>query len=270
MADTGTPGERAFRIAAGRRIGDLKPEEWIGRYRVDFLIPSASVVIEIDGPIHDGVRSSGYDRHRDRYLAREGYTVLRFTNQEVTSNVERCVDDVLQLVAIRTPRQPSESALYVDFLALKNEGEWLLEQYGRSGRKIKLSVALQRAAEYMQLTGDVDVHMFSSHGQFVDSGPFKMDIIKFVPFSSGRLIVTEHQVEWLVDRLSKHLRAHVDRYRTIGLMADDLLYEFELASVRKRISVLLKRTRGSRMDWFTDGRYGQLGYALSLAAGIDF
>jgi BirA family biotin operon repressor/biotin-[acetyl-CoA-carboxylase] ligase len=46
-------------------------------------------VIECDGISHD--RSPERDAARDRWMAAEGYRVLRFTNAEVLGNVEGVV-----------------------------------------------------------------------------------------------------------------------------------------------------------------------------------
>lgn len=269
MADQETPEEGAFRLAARKRIAGILAEQWIGRYRVDFLVPDAAVVVEVDGPIHDQPEKSLSDRKRDRYLQREGYTVVRFKNKEVTEDVDRCVDEVVQLLEVRSPRAPSVSVMYVDFLALKNEAEWLLKNHGRSStKKIKLSRVLSQAAEFMRLNGEVDVHIFSIHGQFVDAGRIDMDVVKLVPFSTGRLIVREHQVEWLVHSLSEHLRGVASQYSAVTLLADDPLYEFELHPVKDRLSVVLRRTHDSNMGWFTSGPNGKISYPLALAAGI--
>jgi very-short-patch-repair endonuclease len=55
-------------------------------YIVDFACFEAKLVIELDGGQHQFEEEK--DRERDEYLKRCGYQVLRFWNNEVTSNIE--------------------------------------------------------------------------------------------------------------------------------------------------------------------------------------
>ena len=55
----------------------------IERYIVDFMIPQAKTVIEIDGSQHYEEDSEEKDRLRDARLRDFGYTVLRFSNEDI-------------------------------------------------------------------------------------------------------------------------------------------------------------------------------------------
>jgi very-short-patch-repair endonuclease len=57
----------------------------IGGYICDFVCREKQIVIEVDGGQHD---ESAEDAVRDRYLASEGYRVLRFWNNDVLGNLE--------------------------------------------------------------------------------------------------------------------------------------------------------------------------------------
>jgi very-short-patch-repair endonuclease len=61
----------------------------IGRYIVDFYCHQALLVIEVDGSSHDDVGTIRADEERDAWLEKRGYKVIRFTNQEVFSQLER-------------------------------------------------------------------------------------------------------------------------------------------------------------------------------------
>ena len=63
-------------------------------YIVDFACVSCKLIVEIDGNSHD-VRQD-YDAERSRYLNGLGYTVMRFTNEDVYKNREGVVRDNLQ------------------------------------------------------------------------------------------------------------------------------------------------------------------------------
>ncbi|WP_371817978.1 endonuclease domain-containing protein [Bradyrhizobium sp. CCBAU 53421] len=57
----------------------------IGSYICDFVCRERRLVIEVDGGQH--ADSAAY-AVRDRYLAGEGYRVLRFWNNDVLGNIE--------------------------------------------------------------------------------------------------------------------------------------------------------------------------------------
>ena len=58
----------------------------IGPYIVDFVCPAKKLVVELDGSQH--LRSVDYDNKRTAEIAREGFRVIRFWNNEVLSNLD--------------------------------------------------------------------------------------------------------------------------------------------------------------------------------------
>lgn len=64
----------------------FKRQKPIGRYIVDFVCMEQRLIIEIDGGQH--ADQVGYDQHRDDWLRSQGYTVLRFWNNEVAQQLE--------------------------------------------------------------------------------------------------------------------------------------------------------------------------------------
>ena len=58
----------------------------IGPYFADFVCRNAKLVVELDGYSHD-VRV-GYDAARTRFIEAQGYSVVRFSNEDVMKNME--------------------------------------------------------------------------------------------------------------------------------------------------------------------------------------
>ena len=58
----------------------------IGPFFADFASVSQRLVVELDGEYHDLIEAE--DRTRQQYLNREGWTVVRFANDEVLRDVE--------------------------------------------------------------------------------------------------------------------------------------------------------------------------------------
>jgi len=90
-----TPAERLFweQIRANRLHGvRFRRQQVIDGFVADFYCHAAALVIEIDGPVHEG--RTGYDADRDAIFQQRGLTVLRFTNDEVTANLDRVIQKV--------------------------------------------------------------------------------------------------------------------------------------------------------------------------------
>lgn len=65
--------------------GDQQLHAGNGYYIVDFYLPRPlKLVIEVDGSSHDNRQE--YDKRKDAYLVRRGFTVLRVTNEQILSN----------------------------------------------------------------------------------------------------------------------------------------------------------------------------------------
>lgn len=58
----------------------------IGPYIVDFVCPSAKLVVEIDGDLHETDAGRSHDANRDAYLRGLGYSVMRLDEPDVADN----------------------------------------------------------------------------------------------------------------------------------------------------------------------------------------
>ena len=82
-------------------------------YIVDFYIPSAKIVIEIDGSQHYEKENRKNDKERDFKLNSEGIKVLRYTNLQIKRDFENVCRDILNnitphLSASQTPSPQGE------------------------------------------------------------------------------------------------------------------------------------------------------------------
>jgi len=60
----------------------------VGPFVADFACLAARLIIEIDGSQHAAPDGVARDMTRTQWLAAEGYTVLRFWNNEINGNIE--------------------------------------------------------------------------------------------------------------------------------------------------------------------------------------
>jgi very-short-patch-repair endonuclease len=68
----------------------------IGSYIIDFYCPKAKLVIEVDGSQHYESEQIEEDRKRDDYLKIRGFKVLRFNDNEVLTNIEGVLENILE------------------------------------------------------------------------------------------------------------------------------------------------------------------------------
>ncbi len=78
----------------------------IGSYIVDFACLQARLVIEVDGPIHAAEPQARRDATKEDFLKLEGFTVLRFTNDEVMLGRSAVLNSVTAALAAATPIRP--------------------------------------------------------------------------------------------------------------------------------------------------------------------
>ena len=64
----------------------------VGGYILDFYCFKRRLIIEVDGPSHEG--NIEYDRVRDKYFSDLGYKILRFKNLDVDSNLEKVLSSI--------------------------------------------------------------------------------------------------------------------------------------------------------------------------------
>ncbi|WP_137871724.1 DUF559 domain-containing protein [Sphingopyxis sp. 2PD] len=108
LRNAATPAERMlWRCLSGRKVGGWKfcRQMPVGPYFADFLCREAQLIIELDGYSHD--MRQAYDSRRDRWLAENGYKVLRFTNDDVMSNIEGVAIEVERTLALLPTPNPS-------------------------------------------------------------------------------------------------------------------------------------------------------------------
>jgi very-short-patch-repair endonuclease len=90
------------RKVAGVRFNRQVP---IGPFICDFVSRGAKLVIEVDGGQHDA--RSQEDARRTRYLAAQGFRVIRFWNNDVMERLEGVVAVIEQSLADSPSPNPS-------------------------------------------------------------------------------------------------------------------------------------------------------------------
>jgi very-short-patch-repair endonuclease len=84
-----TPAERKlWATLRGDQLNgaSFRRQHAIGPYIADFCSIKAKLIIELDGSQH--LEQEEYDAERTKYLEAQGYTVIRFWNNEVLNNLD--------------------------------------------------------------------------------------------------------------------------------------------------------------------------------------
>ena len=81
----------------------VKRQKIIGEYIVDFYIPVAKLVIEVDGGQHYMNPQMQKDEARDADLEAIGLKVLRYSNFDVNHSFEAVCDDIWTHLKQRVP-----------------------------------------------------------------------------------------------------------------------------------------------------------------------
>ncbi|QDZ08945.1 DUF559 domain-containing protein [Sphingomonas panacisoli] len=107
LRNQATPQERTlWRYLGASKLGHKFSRQMpIGPFFADFVCRGAKLVVELDGYSHD--LSVEADARRDRYMQEQGFQVLRFSNEDVTTNVEGIVNTIAAALANRPPPSPS-------------------------------------------------------------------------------------------------------------------------------------------------------------------
>ena len=82
-----------YHLRAHRFMGlKFKRQKPMGRYIVDCVCVEHQLIIELDGGQH--AEQMSYDQHRDAWLRGQGYSVLRFWNNDVMQQLEAVLEQI--------------------------------------------------------------------------------------------------------------------------------------------------------------------------------
>jgi len=70
----------------------FRQQHIVNKFIVDFCSIQSALIIEVDGKIHD--RQKEKDSDRTKILEKEGYTVIRFSNDEILNDIEKVVSTI--------------------------------------------------------------------------------------------------------------------------------------------------------------------------------
>jgi 3-oxoacid CoA-transferase subunit A len=112
MRDKPTKAEESLWISlSGEKLGGYKfrRQHIIGQYITDFVCLKENLIIEIDGLIHQLPDNIVSDRERTQWFEKEGFKVIRFTNDEILTNLSSVLTKI-ETELIGVPKAPPSGA----------------------------------------------------------------------------------------------------------------------------------------------------------------
>ena len=97
----------------------------IDAFIVDFVSLQGALIIEVDGGYHEDAEQKVYDENRTKILNEIGFTVLRFSNDEVLGNISfvlNSIKDTLKKLSALTTEKNLESSEFSHPSTLRGEG----------------------------------------------------------------------------------------------------------------------------------------------------
>ncbi|GKV90963.1 hypothetical protein PEC301619_29450 [Pectobacterium carotovorum subsp. carotovorum] len=226
-----------------KELGDfadlIESETWFGdkskhfRYRVDFILMDARLIIELDGhDYHSSPEQLDKDSKRQRYLTRAGFTLIRFTGRQIVNDCNACVLEVRDTYMEIMQRKPAKyRVMYIDypficretssFLRLRKQLKEDGDVPNRNVSPVSLDELLPHAVEWLHEKSHISAlvfyppeyedeikHLDKTNKEY-DKGEISINLIKDEFYS---LILGEHMVNF------SHL---FDEFMLVG---DDTVY----------------------------------------------
>ena len=101
-----TLAERLFwsKVASQQFLSlKFRRQHGIGNFIVDFYCPEKKLIVEIDGDSHATSAGLENDQQRTTHLQSFGYTIVRYDNRDIISNISGVFEDLTRKVGLLCP-----------------------------------------------------------------------------------------------------------------------------------------------------------------------
>lgn len=270
--------EKSFSSELDDLADAIECEHWFGdannhsRYRVDFLLKDARLIVELDGhEYHSTKEQLEKDALRQRYLSRAGYTVVRFTGREVNRAPADCVAEVREIYRERMQRAPAKHrVMYIDYPFFVRESTRALKLY----RELHPTKDLSRASLEVFVPHAVEwLHEKSFITAFVFLPPEYAQEIEHLDgyvkeYDKGEVRINLMEDELYSLELGSHMQSFSHLFDEFFLVADDPVYVHPLRSVLPE-EFAEERLGAYTLKYLANGKLLRLGNHETSFAGSD-
>ncbi|MFA4182742.1 endonuclease domain-containing protein [Xylanibacter rodentium] len=81
-------------LCSGKLGANFRRQHIIGEFIADFVCLKSRLIIELDGGYHQLPQQKTSDEERTRWLNKQGFTVLRFSNEEAICNTGYVINKI--------------------------------------------------------------------------------------------------------------------------------------------------------------------------------
>jgi len=219
----------------------IESEQWFGdkekhgRYRVDFILRDARLIIELDGhAYHSSPEQLEKDAIRQRYLSRAGYTVIRFTGREVKRAPKACVDEVRTIYKERMQREPAKyRVMYIDYPFIYQEMAKVLSFYRQlyPDRELlpqSLEKVISSAIEWLHEKSYITAFVFHPPEDGYQIEHLNGTVHEY---EKGEIRINTISEEWYSLELGEHMVSFSHLFDEFLVLADDPVYVQPLLQV---------------------------------------
>lgn len=132
----------------------FRRQHLIDRFIVDFVCFEKSLIVEVDGGYHNTPEQKEYDEQRTKSLEELGYHVIRFSNEEVITDIDEVITKIRSYCDTKAPSTGgdlgevivfttrADTVFGVTFMVLAPESEYT-EKLTTAGQKAEVEAYIQ-------------------------------------------------------------------------------------------------------------------------------
>lgn len=270
--------EEAFSKELGELADAIEQEHWFGdhekhsRFRVDFILKDARLIIELDGHAYHSTKEQlEKDAIRQRYLTRAGYSVIRFTGREITKNVQGCVAEVRQIYTERMRMAPAKyRVMYIDYPFVYRETFKALKFFKtfhphRAFKTVPIDELIPHAIEWLHEKSFITACVFYPPEDDCEVQHLNGFIKEY---EKGEVRINNFPEEWYSLELGQHMKSYAHLFDEFILIADDPVYIEPLRTVLPK--TFSKRKIGDYdFDFLANGKLLRHGNESTSYVGSD-
>lgn len=233
--------EKQFSAELGDLADLIESEHWFGdaenhgRFRVDFILKDARLIIELDGHAYHSTKEQlEGDAIRQRYLTRAGYSVIRFTGREINRDPAACVREVREMYKERMQRAPAKyRVLYIDYQFLIREMSKAKRFYQdlhpeKSLQIPSLDVFITHAVGWLHEKSFITAFVFLP---LEEEYYIKTSDGKTTDYDKGEVRINVVAHDLYSSELGVHMESYAHLFDEFFLVGDDPIYVLPLRSV---------------------------------------
>ncbi|PZF73448.1 leucine--tRNA ligase [Taibaiella soli] len=185
----------------------------IGRFIADFVSITHKLIIEVDGGIH--LQQIEADKDRTTYLNEKGYTVIRFTNEEVIGNLAGVLNKIKSLLPSSSQgggdivEEPGEDYLTFGLLPSSSQGGGDVDAALNSDNTSATGVDNNTSLSFGEGRGEASIDVFTTRPDTI----FGVDFMVVAPEHKLVDEITTAEQKEAIAKYKEYVQSRSERER---------------------------------------------------------